>query len=232
MPDRVPPDRPSEFPPERPAGERPAANSSATNCSATNCSGEIPSDEVICEQVAGWIRDVVVGLNLCPFAGPVWRGERIRLTVSRSTTPDELLFDLATEIARLDSTPPSELETTLVIIPQQLADFEEYNEFLDAVDDLLRQLDREGVYQAASFHPGYLFAEAEPDDQANATNRSPWPIIHLLREESISEVVDSGYEVDAIPEANILRLRGMSREEWQRLFPWLTPPGGQPKRDS
>ncbi|MFM8219648.1 MAG: DUF1415 family protein, partial [Planctomycetaceae bacterium] len=93
----------------------------------------------------------------------MWREERVRLTVSRSQTPEDLLFDLANEIARLDRTPPAQLETTLVIVPQQLANFEEYNEFLDAVDELLRQLDREGVYQAASFHPEYLFAEAEPD---------------------------------------------------------------------
>jgi len=215
MSDEIPPDHPAKFPPEPPTAARLAANSP----------GETPSDEAICAQVSGWIRDVVVGLNLCPFAGPVWREERVRLTVSRSQTPEDLLFDLANEIARLDRTPPAQLETTLVIVPQQLANFEEYNEFLDAVDELLRQLNREGVYQAASFHPEYLFAEAEPDDPANATNRSPWPIIHLLREESVSEVVDGGYDVNAIPDANILRLRGLSREEWQRLFPWLRRPG-------
>jgi len=180
------------------------------------------SDDAIRQQVGHWIQGVVVGLNLCPFAGSVWREGRIRLTVSRSTTIEDLLFEIAEEVARLDRSPPEQLETTLVIIPEQLHEFEEYNDFLDDVDALLRELDREGVYQAASFHPGYLFAEAEPDDQANATNRSPWPIIHLLREESITKVVGPDYDMDAIPGANIARLRGLNPEEFAKLFPWLT----------
>lgn len=199
---------------------------SADGHSSATPGGKSPADEVICQQVSRWLEQVVVGLNLCPFAGPVWRAQRVRLTVSRSRTGEALLMDLASEIDRLDRTPAAELETTLVIIPDQLADFAEYNDFLDVVDDLLRHLDREGVYQAASFHPHYVFAESEPDDPANATNRSPWPIIHLLREDSISDVVDTRYDIDAIPEANILRLRSLSREEFERLFPWLKRPTG------
>jgi len=176
-------------------------------------------------QVRAWLETIVIGLNLCPFAGRPFRENRIRVFVSDATTGVELLTDLQLELARLADTPAAELETTLIAIPKMLADFADYNDFLDDVDALLDEYEWSGEYQVASFHPDYQFAGTLPTEAGNYTNRSPVPILHLLREDSVEAAVDSHPDPDGIPEANVARLEAMSLTERRRLFSFLKPQG-------
>ncbi len=168
--------------------------------------------------VRSWIENVVVGLNLCPFAARPFRAGAIRIHVSESKDEVELLTELQMELTRLDETPVAELETTLIAVPHMLADFLDYNDFLDRVDELLEHFEWSDDYQVASFHPQYQFEGTEPDDAENYTNRSPVPLLHLLREDSVEAAVDHHPDVEGIPEANIRRLREMSLTELRALF--------------
>jgi len=157
-------------------------------------------------ETRAWVERVVIGLKLCPFAPvPALQG-LIRYAISDAESPAALLKDLATELQRLVATPPEELETTLLIHPQVLQDFQDFNDFLELADELLRMLGLEGEIQIASFHPQYQFAGTEPDDIGNATNRSPYPTLHLLREQSIARAVDSFGDTDSISVANLATL--------------------------
>ena len=115
----------------------------------------------------------------------------------------------------------AELETTLLAIPDMLEDFADYNDFLDAVDLWVEQFGWEGELQVASFHPQYQFADTETDDPGNLTNRSPWPLLHIIREESLEKAIEHYPDVDAIPERNVARMKALSAEERARLFPHL-----------
>ncbi|MDM4772044.1 DUF1415 domain-containing protein [Solimonas sp. SE-A11] len=168
--------------------------------------------------VRQWLERVVIGLNLCPFAARPVLGGRVRVFVSAATTELDLLTDLQLELARLDETPVAQLETTLVVAPQMLADFLDYNDFLDRADELLQSFEWDGTYQVASFHPQYQFDGTEPDDPENLSNRSPYPMLHLLREDSVEAAVEAHPDVDGIPEANIRRLRGLTPEQRRELF--------------
>ncbi len=168
--------------------------------------------------VRQWLDRVVIGLNLCPFAARPVLGGRVRVFVSAADTELELLTDLQLELARLDETPPAELETTLVVVPRMLADFLDYNDFLDRADELLQSFEWDGTYQVASFHPLYQFNGTEPDDPENLSNRSPYPMLHLLREDSVEAAVEAHPDVDGIPETNIRRLRGLTQEQRRELF--------------
>ncbi len=168
--------------------------------------------------VRQWLERVVIGLNLCPFAARPVLGGRVRVFVSAADSELELLTDLQLELARLDETPASELETTLVVAPRMLADFLDYNDFLDRADELLQSFEWDGTYQVASFHPQYQFEGTEPDDPENLSNRSPYPMLHLLREDSVEAAVEAHPDVDGIPEANIRRLRGLTPEQRRELF--------------
>ncbi|WP_336366155.1 DUF1415 domain-containing protein [Marinobacter sp. C2H3] len=148
-----------------------------------------------------WVEEVVVGYNLCPFAKRELVRETVRFVVSDASTEDELIQALHAELQRLNDEP--EIETTLLIHPHLLADFSDYNAFLDAADGLLAYLELEGVYQIASFHPDYQFAETEPEDAENYTNRSPYPMLHLLREDSLEAAIERYPDIDGIPERNI-----------------------------
>lgn len=172
----------------------------------------------IIQQTQDWIASIVVGLNLCPFAGRVFRENQIRYQVSPATTPQMLLADLTQELQFLTSQPRDKVETTLLIHPQTLQDFLDYNDFLDDVEKRIKALRLRGVIQVASFHPAYQFAETEPDAVENYTNRSPYPMLHLLREESISELEVTDEELLEISDRNIALLRemGISRIQ-QRL---------------
>jgi len=163
-----------------------------------------------------WVEDVVVGYNLCPFAKRELVRNRVRFVVSEAETEDELLQALHSELQRLEDEP--EIETTLLIHPDVLEDFEPYNEFLDAADGLLAYLDMEGVYQIASFHPDYQFAETEPDAAENYTNRSPFPMLHLLREASLEAAIDSYPDVDGIPEKNIELMDKLGAEKMRSIL--------------
>jgi hypothetical protein len=172
----------------------------------------------IVEATRIWLEMAVIGLNLCPFAGVPWRQGRVRLRVSEATNLQRLAEDLVDELLALKEADPAELETTLLIHPHVLGDFLDYNDFLDIADGLLEQLELDGTLQIASFHPDYQFADSPPDDPANCTNRSPWPMLHLLREASIEAATANHPDPDAIYERNIETLRAMGVDGWKDLI--------------
>ncbi len=140
------------------------------------------AQDTIISQTQEWLTKAVIGLNLCPFAKSVHVKEQIRYVVSEAETPEALLEDLINELAVLRDTDPEQLDTTLLIHPKVLGDFEEYNDFLDVVDAAVEDMELDGEVQVASFHPQYQFEGTEPDDIENYTNRTPYPTLHLLRE--------------------------------------------------
>lgn len=158
----------------------------------------------------------MIGWNLCPFAKKEFLADKVRYVLSEAQSIESLLKDLSQEIDRLDDCP--EVETTLLVHPRMLHDFLDYNDFLDYAEDLLEEKQRDGVYQIASFHPAYQFAGTEPDDQENFTNRSPYPLLHLLREASLTEAIDRHPDPEGIPERNIEFLRARSRQEIAKAF--------------
>ena len=161
--------------------------------------------------VIKWFETMVIGLNLCPFARKEWVSDRVRMMVSEARTQDDLLVDLEEEMSLLQG--DSTLSTTLVIHPWVLEDFGDYNQFLDSVDTLLQFKGLVGVFQIASFHPDYQFAETDPEDVENATNRSPFPILHILRERSIASAVAGYPDPEKIPEQNIALLKKMGSDK-------------------
>ncbi|MDN5781029.1 MAG: DUF1415 domain-containing protein [Luteimonas sp.] len=170
------------------------------------------------EDTRRWIERAVIGLNLCPFAKAVVVKEQVRYVLSDATTPEALLEALGEELLRLRETPAEDIDTTLIVHPQVLADFLDYNDFLEDADALVEHLGLDGELQVASFHPRYQFAGSEPDDVANCTNRSPWPTLHLLREDSVARAVDAFPDPDAIVERNIATLEKLGRDDWERLL--------------
>ncbi|ATE59227.1 DUF1415 domain-containing protein [Thauera sinica] len=178
-------------------------------------------DEQIIDDVRTWLDEVVIGLDLCPFAARPRAENRVRIAVSHARSEEALLDDLQRELERLADTPADELETTLLAIPDMLEDFADYNDFLDAVDIWLEQFGWEGELQVASFHPHYQFADTGPDDAGNLTNRSPWPLLHIIREESLEKAIEHFPDVDGIPERNIRRMEALNADERRRLFPYL-----------
>lgn len=173
------------------------------------------------QEVRRWLEEVVIGLNLCPFAHQPNKLGRIRIAVTEAADEESLLEALQDEMSLLDASEESEIETTLLVTPHMLDDFEQYNAFFDLVDVWLREFGWEGDYQVASFHPDYQFADTDPDDAGNLTNRSPWPVFHLIREASIDRALSSHPDVEGIPERNIARVEALSPEERRRLFPYL-----------
>jgi hypothetical protein len=175
-----------------------------------------PSQEIIAATKA-WLEKAVIGLDLCPFARAVHLRNQIRYVVSEAETPEELLADLIGELQALAAADPEAIDTTLLIHPRVLDDFLDYNDFLGVAEAAVEDLGLTGVLQVASFHPRYQFAGTEPDDIENYTNRSPYPILHLLREESVERAVDAFPDTARIYEKNIETLRRLGREGWNRL---------------
>ncbi|MFS8064223.1 MAG: DUF1415 domain-containing protein [Luteimonas sp.] len=165
-----------------------------------------------------WLERAVIGLNLCPFAKAVVAKEQVRFVLSDATTSEALLAELGEELLRLRDTPAEQVDTTLLIHPQVLSDFLDYNDFLDDADALVEELALNGVLQVASFHPDYQFAGSAPDDVENFTNRSPYPILHLLREDSVARAVAAFPDPDAIVERNIETLRTIGVDGWRKLL--------------
>ena len=159
----------------------------------------------------------VIGLNLCPFAKAAHIKNQIRYTVSEAQTTDGLLGDLLIELRALAAADPAEIDTTLLIHPQVLSDFLDYNDFIDLADAAVEELGLSGEIQVASFHPQYQFANTDPDDIENYTNRSPYPTLHLLREASVERAVAAFPDAELIFEKNIAVLRRLGHEGWQRL---------------
>ncbi len=174
-------------------------------------------DDKVTAATRNWLEKAVIGLNLCPFARAVYAGDRIRYVVSDATTIEALLEVLAAELELLAETDESKTETTLLIHPQVLGNFLEYNDFLEMADMLVEELDLDGLLQVASFHPQYQFADTEPDDIDNCTNRSPYPTLHLLRESSVERAVAAHPDTEQIYRDNIKTLRQLGREGWARL---------------
>lgn len=171
----------------------------------------------VLDETRAWVELAVIGLNLCPFAkAPEAKGQ-VRYALSEARDPEALLEDLVAELKLLDATPAERIETTLLVHPQVLADFADYNDFLDIAEAAVAELGLEGVIQVASFHPQYRFAGSEEDDVTNATNRSPFPTLHLLREESVERAVAAFPEGQAIYEANIETLRRLGPSGWDDL---------------
>ncbi|MFA0923393.1 DUF1415 domain-containing protein [Xanthomonas fragariae] len=165
-----------------------------------------------------WIERAVIGLNLCPFAKAVYVKDQVRLVLSDASTPEALLEQLAEELVLLRDTPAEQIDTTLIVHPDVLTDFLDYNDFLDNADAAVEALDLQGVLQVASFHPDYQFAGAALDDAANFTNRSPFPTLHLLREDSVERAVAAFPDPDVIVERNIETLERLGRDGWDRVL--------------
>lgn len=164
-----------------------------------------------------WVDQAVIGLNLCPFAKAVQVQGKLRYVVSRAETVEALIYDLGRELNALHDADPEQVETTLLIHPWVLTDFLDYNDFLEAADALVEELGLAGELQVASFHPRYQFEGTEPDDITNYSNRSPYPTLHLLREDSIDRAVAAFPEAESIFEANIETLKKLGIGGWLAL---------------
>lgn len=173
---------------------------------------------VILADTVAWLEKAVIGLNLCPFAKAVHVKQQIRYVVCDATTPEVLLSVLMEELEKLAESKAEVIDTTLLIHPYVLNDFLDYNEFLDVADAALEDLDLAGELQVASFHPHYQFADSAPDAISNYTNRSPYPTLHLLREESVERAVDAFPEADAIFDKNIATLEQLGHSGWEQLM--------------
>ncbi|HAS6684781.1 TPA: DUF1415 family protein [Vibrio parahaemolyticus] len=189
----------------------------------TSSTQETPNTDInaITQQVDQWLNDVVIGLNLCPFAAKPQRNKQIKIFVSKATQEEALLEDILLQLIELSTTEPEQLETTLVVVPNMLQDFWDYNFCIDWVEGLIKQQDWEGIFQVATFHPDYCFGGAAPEDDENLTNRSPYPIFHLIREESMEKVLKHYPAPESIPDTNIARVSALSEEERKKLFPYL-----------
>lgn len=140
----------------------------------------------------------------------------MQIVVSQAREPEALLVDLVGELARLEAAGPEEIETTLLVHPHCLGDFLAYNDFLDVVDEVVRDRGLEGVVQVVSFHPDYRFAGTDPDAAENFTNRSPFPMLHLLREDSVTRAVEEHPDVAGIPVRNVAHMRAADRDQLER----------------
>ena len=169
------------------------------------------------ERTRAWLEHAVIGLNLCPFAKAPHAKGQIRCVATPTDDPRVLLELLCDEIRRLVDVDPAQCETTLLIHPNVLVDFDDYNDFLGAAEAALNDLGADGVLQIASFHPAYRFDGAQADDIANATNRSPHPMLHLLREASVDRAVDAFPDASSIYERNIATLDALGAAGWERL---------------
>jgi len=168
-------------------------------------------------QTLAWVEHAVIGLNLCPFAKAPYIKGQVRCIASRAREPMALLAELSDELKLLAAADPAIVETTLLVVPLQFAEFDAFNDFLDAADLVLDDLGLEGVIQIASFHPHYRFAGTAPHDIDNATNRSPYPTLHLLREDSVERGVRAIPEAESIYETNIRTLRDLGDDGWATL---------------
>jgi len=168
-------------------------------------------------ETRAWVDRAVIGLGLCPFAKAVQVKNQVRYVVSEATDEEALLAALREEMNRLVAADPAEVDTTLLIHPHVLNDFLDFNDFLDLADEALEDLGHEGVLQVASFHPQFQFEGTGPDDVTNATNRSPYPTLHLLREDSVARAVAAFPEAEAIFEKNMQTLEELGAEGWAEL---------------
>jgi hypothetical protein len=159
------------------------------------------TDAQVIEQTNNWIKSVVIGCNFCPFAAKALLKKSIRYTVLSSATVKESLAVLAKEFKRLDNT--NDIETTFIIFPNSFTDFDSYLKLVDKAERFLSKQNYDGIYQLASFHPQYRFAGSDDNDPANYTNRSIYPMLHILREDSITRAIENFPNPESIPECNV-----------------------------
>lgn len=173
-------------------------------------------DQVIIDSVINWFEKAVLGLNLCPFAAKPYRQGSISFKLSHASDDESCLTDLLSNINKLRQ--QSDIETLVLIIADHLQNFSDYNEFLGLAELLLEQQGWNGIFQIASFHPDYVFANCDSNDRANWTNRSPYPLLHIIQETSISKAVESHANIDSIPQRNIQLMRSLSEEKMKEIF--------------
>lgn len=178
---------------------------------------QVPDHDTIIAITRKWLEKAVIGLNLCPFAKAVHIKDQIRYVVTDATSPEALLELLMDELQLLADADPEKIDTTLIMHPQVLQDFEDYNEFLDVADAALEDMKLVGELQVASFHPDYQFADTDKNDIENYTNRSPFPTLHLLREESVDRAVAAFPEAEDIFEKNIETMEKLGHDGWDAL---------------
>ena len=177
---------------------------------------DLLKDDEIIAAVQRWVRSFVVDMNLCPFAKRELIRNRIRFALTAAKTEEALLIALQAELELLES--DNTIETTLLIHVNVLQDFDDYNQFLNCTDELLGRTGLEGVYQIASFHPHYRFDGTESDDAENYTNRSPYPMMHIIREESLARAIAESANVDQIPARNIALMNKMGQDKLRTLL--------------
>jgi len=177
-----------------------------------------PSDSHAITETRAWVERAVIGLNLCPFAKAVHAKGQVRYVLSTAADEEALLAELCSEMEKLVAADPGDTDTTLLIHPQLLNDFLDFNDFLGAADEALEQLGLEGVLQIASFHPQFQFAGTDADDVSNATNQSPYPTLHLLREASVDRAVAAFPQAEAIYENNMRTLEALGADGWAALL--------------
>ena len=174
------------------------------------------SQDVVIALTRQWIETVVVGMNFCPFAKRELRRNTVRFIISPEPNIESVLLQLIDECILLDADDGT--QTTLLILPEGFADFDDYLNLAGLAEDLLADRGYEGVYQVASFHPDYRFADTDADDPANYTNRSPYPMLHLLREDGLEAAIASYPDPDSIPENNIAKARTLGTDYWLKLM--------------
>ncbi|HDZ48123.1 hypothetical protein LCGC14_0025870 [marine sediment metagenome] len=178
------------------------------------------TDNEIVVQTLNWVRTFIVAENICPFAQRELERESIRVAVVRSKKIEVALEELMVEVQWLDEHP--ETETTLLVFPTLFKSFDHYLDFVELAESILVDQGYEGIYQLATFHPNYCFEDAEPDDASNYTNRSPYSMVHLLREESVEKAIEFYGDTEVIPERNIAKLTAMgsdvAEQRLQRCF--------------
>ena len=179
---------------------------------------DVQTGAAVAAEVRLWVDKAVIGLNLCPFAKAVQAKGQVRYAVSDATDAEGALSDLEDELMRLSQTDPQEIDTTLLILHDALDDSYDFNDFEDLSDRLLKRMRLVGELQVATFHPRFQFAETGPDDIENYTNRSPYPILHLLREASIDKAVEAFPDAAEIYEKNIETMRELGEEGWRKLM--------------
>lgn len=173
--------------------------------------------DTVVQDTVRWLERAVIGLNLCPFAKGVHTKGQIHYVVSAASDAEALAHDLARELQALAEISPEQRDTTLLMAPSCLQDFLDFNDFLGVADGLLESLDLGGTLQIASFHPQFQFAGTSQDDVTNCTNRTPYPTLHLLREDSIDRAVEAFPEAEEIFERNMEVLEKLGKEGWDAL---------------
>lgn len=172
-------------------------------------------NEMVIAQTKKWITDVVIGCNFCPFASKEVRQNTVHYQVKNSEDLEECLQSFLSECIRLDEN--ENIATCLLIFPRSFQNFDDYLHLVSLAENLLKKKKYEGIYQVASFHPLYLFAGSSIEDAANFTNRSPYPMLHLLREDSIGDALLKYPNPERIPENNLQFAREKGYEYLKKL---------------